>query len=73
MVMDLLTCEDEMKIMVALPPAKDLSMAGKLKWKKPGSGNVQEFYTEMPSEADDSDPVVIRALAKGDLIKVEKE
>ena len=59
-----------MKIMVALPPAADPGMRGKLRWKKPGSGMVQEFFTEAPSEADDADPIVIRALVKGDLIRV---
>jgi len=60
------------RIMVALPPAADLSLRGKLRWRKPGTV-ANEFFTEEPTEVDSSDPIIIRALAKGDLVRVDKE
>ena len=57
------------RIMVALPPAADVGQRGKLRWRKPGTV-ANEFFTEEPTEADDQDPVIIRALAKGALILI---
>lgn len=57
-------------IMVALPRPEDPDLAKMLRMRIPGAVGEQ-YWTCEPIEADDQNPLVIRALSRGDLVKVE--